>query len=55
MPYLRFDRIYIRPAKGEIVCAKCGYVIEENVVDEGPEWRAFEPGQREKRARTGRP
>jgi transcription initiation factor TFIIB len=43
------------PTRGEIICAKCGYVIEENVVDEGPEWRAFEPGQREKRARTGAP
>ncbi|MDV3103338.1 transcription initiation factor IIB [Thermococcus waiotapuensis] len=43
------------PSRGEIVCAKCGYVIEENVVDEGPEWRAFDPGQREKRARVGAP
>ncbi|WP_297500971.1 transcription initiation factor IIB [Thermococcus sp.] len=43
------------PSRGEIVCAKCGYVIEENVVDEGPEWRAFDPGQRERRARTGAP
>ncbi len=30
-------------------------MIEDNIVDEGPEWRAFEPGQREKRARTGAP
>ncbi|ASJ00384.1 transcription initiation factor IIB [Thermococcus gorgonarius] len=43
------------PSRGEIVCAKCGYVIEENVVDEGPEWRAFDPAQREKRARVGAP
>ncbi len=43
------------PRRGEIVCAKCGYVLEENVVDEGPEWRAFDPDQRAKRARTGAP
>jgi len=43
------------PRRGEIVCAKCGYVLEENVIDEGPEWRAFDPDQRAKRARTGAP
>jgi transcription initiation factor TFIIB len=42
-------------SRGELVCKVCGYVIEDNIVDEGPEWRAFEPGQREKRARTGAP
>ena len=25
----------------EIVCADCGLVLEENIVDTGPEWRAF--------------
>ena len=43
------------PRRGEIVCRVCGYVIEENVVDEGPEWRAFDPDQRARRARTGAP
>ncbi len=38
--------------KGEIVCAKCGLVIDENIIDPGPEWRAFDF---EKRARTGAP
>ena len=42
-------------SRGELVCKKCGYVIEENIIDEGPEWRAFDPDQRAKRARTGAP
>ncbi|ASJ02513.1 transcription initiation factor IIB [Thermococcus profundus] len=43
------------PSRGEVVCKVCGYVIEENVVDMGPEWRAFDASQREKRARAGAP
>ncbi len=42
-------------ARGEIVCNKCGLVIEEDLVDMGPEWRAFDSDQRDKRARTGAP
>jgi len=45
-----FDR-----TRGELVCKGCGYVLEENIVDEGPEWRAFDPDQRARRARTGAP
>ncbi|MEM3859400.1 MAG: TFIIB-type zinc ribbon-containing protein, partial [Candidatus Micrarchaeaceae archaeon] len=41
--------------KGEYVCNNCGLVIEANVVDNGPEWRAFDADQRNERARTGAP
>ncbi|MFA6330389.1 MAG: TFIIB-type zinc ribbon-containing protein, partial [Candidatus Micrarchaeia archaeon] len=41
--------------RGEIVCQNCGLVIEENLVQEGPEWRAFDAEQRASRARTGAP
>ncbi len=41
--------------RGEIVCEGCGLVIEENMVHEGPEWRAFDAEQRATRARTGAP
>ena len=41
--------------RGEIVCQSCGLVIEENMVQEGPEWRAFDAEQRNTRARTGAP
>jgi len=33
----------------------CGLVIDEDIIDHGPEWRAFDSEQREKRARTGAP
>ncbi|MDE1851901.1 MAG: transcription initiation factor IIB [Candidatus Micrarchaeota archaeon] len=41
--------------KGEYICNNCGLVIEENVTDVGPEWRAFDTDQRNARARTGAP
>ena len=41
--------------RAELVCAKCGLVIDENIVDSGKEWRAFDSDQRDKRARTGAP
>ena len=41
--------------RGELVCNSCGLVIEENVTDTGPEWRAFDADQRNSRARTGAP
>jgi transcription initiation factor TFIIB len=41
--------------RAELVCKKCGLVIHEEMVDHGPEWRAFDKEQRDKRARTGPP
>jgi transcription initiation factor TFIIB len=41
--------------KAEVTCARCGCVLEENLIDSGPEWRAFDHEQRDKRARTGAP
>lgn len=41
--------------RGELVCSDCGLVIEENIVQEGPEWRAFDTEQRNARAHTGAP
>ncbi len=40
---------------GELVCSKCGLVIEEDYVDQGPEWRAFDSQQQQNRSRTGAP
>lgn len=42
-------------AKGEMVCRKCGTILEENMLDMTQEWRAFDDDQRSKRARTGAP
>jgi len=48
----RFIRDY---ETGEIVCIDCGYVVEEKIEDRGPEWRAFDNEQKEKRVRVGAP
>jgi transcription initiation factor TFIIB len=42
-------------SRAELVCNNCGLVIDEDFIDHGPEWRAFDSDQREKRARTGSP
>ncbi|NQE46502.1 Transcription initiation factor IIB [ANME-1 cluster archaeon GoMg2] len=41
--------------KAEIFCGDCGLVVAENIVDLGPEWRAFDSEQMSKRARVGAP
>ena len=41
--------------KAEVTCAKCGCVLEENIVDQGPEWRAYNHEQINNRARAGAP
>ena len=41
--------------RGEIVCEDCGLVVEEDMIQEGPEWRAFDAQQRASRTRTGAP
>ncbi len=41
--------------RGEVVCSNCGLVIGANVMDQGPEWRAFTREEREGRSRVGVP
>lgn len=38
---------------GELLCKKCGLVMDEALFDFGPEWRSFDEDQKAKRARTG--
>lgn len=40
---------------GELVCARCGLVIQEDVLDRGPEWRAFTLDEKSDRRRVGAP
>jgi transcription initiation factor TFIIB len=42
-------------SRAELVCEKCGLVIDAEIMDHGPEWRAFDSDQREKRSRVGSP
>lgn len=41
--------------RGEIICNDCGLVIEEHMVDTGPEWRSYTAEERKKRDRVGSP
>ncbi len=42
-------------SRAELVCRNCGLVIDEDLIDYAPEWRAFDSEQREKRSRVGAP
>jgi len=41
--------------RGETVCADCGLVVEEDGIDRGPEWRAFDSHERDAKSRVGAP
>ena len=41
--------------RGELICCNCGLVLLDQVIDQGPEWRAFDAQQRERRTRVGAP
>jgi transcription initiation factor TFIIB len=40
---------------GETICTECGLVVEEDSVDRGPEWRAFDPQEKDEKSRVGAP
>jgi transcription initiation factor TFIIB len=40
---------------GEIVCSRCGLVLQDEILDQKPEWRAFTPEETRSKARTGPP
>jgi transcription initiation factor TFIIB len=41
--------------RGEIICPSCGFVKSEQTEDAGPEWKALDPDDKEKRVRVGSP
>jgi len=41
--------------RGETVCADCGLVVEEDEIDRGPEWRAFDAAEKDEKSRVGAP
>ena len=40
---------------GETVCEECGLVVEEDEIDRGPEWRAFDSAEKDEKSRVGAP
>ncbi len=41
--------------KGEVICQECGTILDDSVLDKGPEWRAFTTEEMEEKQRTGGP
>ncbi|UPM42935.1 transcription initiation factor IIB [Halocatena salina] len=40
---------------GETICEECGLVVEEDSIDHGPEWRAFDAQEKDEKSRVGAP
>lgn len=41
--------------RAEVVCKDCGLVIDEDLLDYGPDWRAYDAEQKNKRSHIGTP
>jgi len=41
--------------RGEAFCSLCGFVLDERLVDLGPEWKAIDYEEKEKKVRVGSP
>ncbi len=41
--------------RAELICNDCGRVVDDDIIDYGPEWRAFDSEQMNRRSRTGAP
>lgn len=41
--------------RGELICTQCGTVVEDTLIDDSAEWRAYSAAERASRARTGGP
>ena len=40
---------------GDLVCSECGLVVESDEIDRGPEWRAFDAEEKDRKSRVGAP
>ncbi|MCH8908358.1 MAG: transcription initiation factor IIB [Candidatus Heimdallarchaeota archaeon] len=41
--------------RGEIICRDCGTVVDDMIIDDSPEWRAYSSEERDSRSRIGAP
>ncbi|SIR77455.1 transcription initiation factor IIB [Natronorubrum thiooxidans] len=41
--------------ESEVSCEDCGLILEEEAIDRGPEWRAFNHSERDSKSRVGAP
>jgi len=49
------ENIVSHSGDGERICDDCGLIIEEMMIDSGPEWRAFTHQEQQERSRVGAP
>jgi len=49
------DELMSDSERAEVVCGDCGLVIEEDKIDPGPEWRAFDHSENQEKSRVGAP
>jgi len=54
-PECKCTDILFDPESGEWFCSKCGLVLHDAEVDDGPEWRSFDVNQYMSRARATTP
>jgi transcription initiation factor TFIIB len=54
-PECSSDNLVKSSDRGELVCEDCGLVVEEEKIDPGPEWRAFNHQERQEKSRVGAP
>ncbi len=47
--------LIVQEDRAETVCADCGLVVEEDAIDPGPEWRAFDAQEKDEKSRVGAP
>ncbi|WP_255196393.1 transcription initiation factor IIB [Halorarius litoreus] len=45
----------VKTGDGELMCDDCGLILEEENIDRGPEWRAFNHSERQSKSRVGAP
>ena len=54
-PFCGSTEVIFDDKKAEVSCARCGLVLDDQLIDQRPEWRAFDNDQRMKRTRVGAP
>ena len=52
-PVCGSENLVLDLANGEEACSECGLVTSEDIMDPGPEWRAFTSAEKAKRPRAG--
>lgn len=47
--------LVLDPVRGEVSCSNCGFVLQQRMIDDGAEWRAYTYEESSRRSRVGSP